>query len=745
MNNHDDLPEILEHVDPAQCDYNEWLSVGMSLHESGHSVEVWDAWSRRDMARYHDGECAAKWAGFGRSGAQKVKSGTIIALARAQGWEPENGAHELDWDSVIGGHGEKDDKVVVNHDWLQVESLPKPTNIDPVHEIITYIETLFDSTEYVGYCTEVWQKDERWLPTKGSYDRTAGELIQALARCGGDVGSVIGDVNADAGAWIRFNPLDGKGVRDENVTSYRYALVECDNMSVEKQYAIIRQLELPVAMLVHSGKKSLHAIVRVDAYSYEEYRRRVDYIYEVCKKNGLALDRQNRNPSRLSRLPGVMRGGQMQYIVAKGIGQENFDAWKEFIESANDNLPDEVELADALQNLPQMAPALIRGVLRKGHKMLISGPSKAGKSFALIELCIAIAEGLPWMGFPCEQGRVLYVNLELDEASCLHRFADVYKAYGVNDRHPENISVWNLRGHSAPMDKLAPKLIRRAQKKQYTAIVIDPIYKIITGDENSADQMAAFCNQFDKVATELGCAVIYCHHHSKGAQGHKSAQDRSSGSGVFARDPDAVLDMIQLPVKDAMLTQEKNNRTAETCLKWLRRWRNDWAELASQDDQCSAVRMMEICRASLNPRALELMCAEIDQKKRAADARTAWRISGILREFPEFSPRNVWFEYPVHKVDTLNVLEDARPEGQSKSGGWGGPEANTKTKEERREEKKAAFENAFAVCEADGDVTVQSMSEYMGVGERTVRNRCRELGEYEITDSIITRKKEKKP
>ena len=65
-------------------------------------------------------------------------------------------------------------------------------------------------------------------------------------------------------------------------------------------------------------------------------------------------------------------------------------------------------------------------------------------------------------------------------------------------------------------------------------------YKVITGDENSADQMAAFCNQFDKVADGLGCAVIYCHHHSKGAQGGKRSMDRASGSGVFARDPDAV-------------------------------------------------------------------------------------------------------------------------------------------------------------------------------------------------------------
>ena len=94
-----------------------------------------------------------------------------------------------------------------------------------------------------------------------------------------------------------------------------------------------------------------------------------------------------------------------------------------------------------------------------------------------------------------------------------------------------NIDIWNLRGKSVPMDQLAPKLIRRAAKKNYIAIIIDPIYKVITGDENSADQMANFCNQFDKVCTELGCAVIYCHHHSKGAQGGKRSMDRASGSG----------------------------------------------------------------------------------------------------------------------------------------------------------------------------------------------------------------------
>ena len=73
---------------------------------------------------------------------------------------------------------------------------------------------------------------------------------------------------------------------------------------------------------------------------------------------------------------------------------------------------------------------------------------------------------------------------------------------------------------------------------------------MLTGDENNAHDMSVFVNQFDMIATELQCSVIYAHHHSKGAQGGKSSIDRSSGSGVFARDPDAILDLIELPVNE---------------------------------------------------------------------------------------------------------------------------------------------------------------------------------------------------
>jgi len=262
---------------------------------------------------------------------------------------------------------------------------------------------------------------------------------------------------------------------------------------------MMTELQLTIRILVHSGGKSLHAIVRVEAGSYEEYRRRVDYLYTVCRKNGLDIDTQNRNPSRLSRLPGVTRKGRKQYIVAENLGKPSFAAWQEWVERGAeggvlaptnesqrldepDDLPDFEPLADFYDHLPPLSDALIAGLLRQGHKMLIAGPSKAGKSFALIQLTVALAEGWPWMGLPCAKGRVLYVNLELDRASCLHRFRAVYDALGRAPLGLGNIDIWNLRGHSLPMDKLAPKLIRRASKvSSFCNDVVGDICGIISG------------------------------------------------------------------------------------------------------------------------------------------------------------------------------------------------------------------------------------------------------------------------
>lgn len=643
------LLSALNSIPVADLDRADWLAVGMALKEEGYPCSTWDAWSQND-SRYHSGECARLWGGFKGSG-KPVKAGTIVKIAKDRyGWTPYEGDGVLGWNDAI------------EYDGINGYSDYDTESRTPAEELITYLETLFQPDDIVGYVSnEVWMNDGKWSPSKGAYTRTAGELIASLKKYPDDIRWTVGDWKEEAGAWIRFNPLDGQGVKNENVTAFRYALIESDTLPIPEQDAMYRKLELPIAALVHSGGKSLHAIVHIDAENFDEYRKRVEFLYGFLEKNGLEIDKQNRNPSRLSRMPGATRNGNRQYLAAVNIGRKSWNDWMDFAEGVSDELPAIVPLnADIIKNPPKLPEVLIDGILRCGHKMILSGASKAGKSFALIELAIAIAEGQKWLGFQCKKGRVLYINLEIDPRSIRNRFSCIYKALKLEPDHVEDVFLWDLRGYAVGLDKLAPKIIRRLRNMNIDAVILDPIYKVITGDENNASEMGAFCNNFDRICEEAGVAMIYCHHHSKGAQGQKKVIDRASGSGVFARDPDAQLDLIELE-----LTDDLNNYVAD-------------------------------------------------------NHATAWRLESSLREFQNIEPVNIWFEYPIHRVDHSGELSGAYASG-SKLGNL-----KNRTTENGR---KQSIDTAYEVCSFNLPVTIDAMAKYLGITSRTVRDRVKEYSE----------------
>ena len=216
-------------------------------------------------------------------------------------------------------------------------------------------------------------------------------------------------------------------------------------------------------------------------------------------------------------------------------------------------LPDIIDITDALlQSPPEMKPELIDGILRKSHKMILTGPSKSGKSFALIELALALSNGVKWLGYQCHHASVLFINLEIDDASFINRISAVAKAMGVTINNA--FHVWNLRGCNLPIDVLTEQTLARIKKSQgYDAIIIDPIYKLLSGSENDAGDTAAMLRHFDRMCKEAGASVIYCHHHSKGTQGQKNALDRASGSGVYGRDADASVDFCPLSIPEGAM------------------------------------------------------------------------------------------------------------------------------------------------------------------------------------------------
>ena len=592
-----DIEQALQYIDCSTLNYTEWIQVGMAIKEAGMGCDVWDAWSSKDGRRYHAGDCEKKWDSFNGS-SQPITQAYIFKLAKDAGWRTYDGNDEtLEWDGIIEYDGDRADK-------------PK-AEWKPVEDFRRYLQALFQPDEYISWVTEAKQdEDGKWKPAgKGCYWKTCAEVFKSLEKHPEDIGATIGDYNTEAGAWIRFNPVNGEGVNNSNVAAYRFALVESDTMPVDQQYRMYRKLNLPIAAMVTSGGKSIHAIVHIDAANAAEYRDRVEMLYTILANKGMVVDMQNKNPSRLSRLPGCIRGGNKQTLIDTNVGCTNWEAWVKYNDSNTDDWPDIMPLSEALIDPPPLADVLIEGILRKGHKMLISGPSKAGKSFFLMELAVALANGEKWIGFQCQKSRVLYINFEIDSASCIHRFMEIRAALKERCKLDcscnDDLMIWNLRGHAMPLNEMVPKITAKCKDFNLDVILVDPIYKVLMGDENNASDMGAFCNEFDKIANLLHCSVIYCHHHSKGAQGFKKAMDRASGSGVFARDPDAQLDMLEIEAPD-------------------------------------------------------------DYMDKTTD--TAWQIESSLREFPNIIPKRIWFRYPLHEEENNGELKNQPIAEGGKSG-----------------------------------------------------------------------------
>lgn len=195
-------------------------------------------------------------------------------------------------------------------------------------------------------------------------------------------------------------------------------------------------------------------------------------------------------------------------------------------------------------NILPLPPELIEGLLHQGLKAVLGSSSKARKTWILLDLALSVATGTRWWDLITTQGKVLYINFEIAKPFICQRIKRLVEAKQLNDI--SNLHIWTLRGHSAPFEKLVPKMLKDIAKAAYALIIIDPVYKGLAGkDENSAGDVSELCNQLEKLAVQTGAAVIYAHHFSKGNQSKKEPMDRIGGSGAFARDADTIITLTK--------------------------------------------------------------------------------------------------------------------------------------------------------------------------------------------------------
>ena len=128
--------------------------------------------------------------------------------------------------------------------------------------------------------------------------------------------------------------------------------------------------------------------------------------------------------------------------------------------------------------------------------------------------------------------------------------------------------------------------------------------------------------------------------------------------------------------------------------------------------------MLNYCEEHLDKWQMNALQKQIEDAVNDVKAKTAWRIEGTLREFPKFEPTNVWFQYPVHRIDDAGCLNDIQPENERPA--W---QKKKKTPEERKQEKEESLLMAFEASdmEGKGQVKLSDLVDYMGVTINTVK------------------------
>lgn len=196
-----------------------------------------------------------------------------------------------------------------------------------------------------------------------------------------------------------------------------------------------------------------------------------------------------------------------------------------------------VMTADDLAAMPPIRWR-IRGVLPEQGLAAVFGPSGSGKSFLVLDMLGAIAEGREWFGHRTRQCPVTYLALEGE-----HGVAQRVAAYAtLHGRVPAE-----LRFVAAPFALMNPGDIRalaeaiRASGGGGGVTVIDTLNRAAPGaDENSSSDMGALIAGAKDLQAALGGLVLLVHHSGKdqtrGLRGHSSLHASLDSAIQVSRD-----------------------------------------------------------------------------------------------------------------------------------------------------------------------------------------------------------------
>lgn len=162
---------------------------------------------------------------------------------------------------------------------------------------------------------------------------------------------------------------------------------------------------------------------------------------------------------------------------------------------------------------PNVTPIVGKGLLLPGTKLIMFGQWGIGKSLIANDLAMCIATNRTWLGFPVNRCSVMTVQIEIPQIQYRERMKKYVKGnrlvpppdyYVISESHLKLDKGAGAAALDAAIAALKPKVL-----------IIDPIYKVLSGDISSNFDVEKLLDQFDLFIKRYGISVILIGHPKK--------------------------------------------------------------------------------------------------------------------------------------------------------------------------------------------------------------------------------------
>lgn len=153
------------------------------------------------------------------------------------------------------------------------------------------------------------------------------------------------------------------------------------------------------------------------------------------------------------------------------------------------------------------------GLLTADSRMVIFSKWGIGKSLLTFDLCYSIATGKPWLGFPTSKVPVMLAQVEIPEEMFQERVAKYVSHNGSYT--PDNFHVVTEPYLKIDKPSSYNELRLLIQFYKPKILVIDPLYKIYSGNIADNNQIQMLLDRLDELKAEFKLSLILIGHTRK--------------------------------------------------------------------------------------------------------------------------------------------------------------------------------------------------------------------------------------